>query len=499
MPDLVIPKIELMTAQQLLDGRNNALTNMRNVMTKYQGEGREATPAEIDQMKTHQREAEAYMERMKNRKESDRVEGWLKEEEKRNDELMHDGRRSTPSLPSNNPNRQNSLNQMEQMIRWNPLERHDPTARFTGYNERMFLPDRSLRGSPEYSLGCQKYIYGHKLTDSFAETAFAEQQHIYRSATPASIKRTLPKEKAYLQSDDDIRGGYLNVSETFMEGLLKAVDDATWIWRLASQIIVATSESLGIRKLTQHMSTWEKGGELSDATLAEDDSIRFGKKALTPHYYVGSARLSRDLMRLATLNPEQLLYAEFARDLSYLIEQEAINGNGVQGILGCMVPHEDGIDTDRDYSMDTTTTTFKFETFIGAKYAMKPQYRQRARWMFNRSHIAKIAKIRTDSGAGAGTGSFIWQPSMVANMPDMMLGLPVDENEFFPTATGASVYFGMLAVWEFYKFAIGLDMEILRLNEVLAHLNQIRYIGRVKLDGMPILSEAFLRLQFAAA
>lgn len=477
---------ETLTQQQLLDKRNNAITNMRSTQTKAENEGRDFTPAERDEMDGWMREAEGLNERLAVKKKDDKLKNFLAAEEAKADQLVN-GRRTTPTKPDSS-----SQEETKRLVSWNPLKQHDPSCRYTRYNERLFRRDTSLRGSDAYSNAMNAYIYGAK-----PETAFKDfDEADYRA------KVTIPRkgeERNYLQSDDDVRGGYLNVSEVFMEGLLKEVDDATWIYRLARSIIVAKSEALGIRKLTAKMSTWQKGSELSDATVSEDDSIRFGKRILTPHYYTGAARLSRDLMRLSTLNPEQLLYSEFARDLAYVIEQEAINGTGVQGILGCMVADADGISTARDFSSDTTTTTFKFETFIGAKYNQKPQYRQRARWMFNRTHIAKIAKIRTDSGAGAGTGNFIWQPSMVPNLPDTMLGLPIDENEFFPTATGASVYFGMLAVWEFYMFAIGLDMEILRLVETKAHLNQIQYVGRVKIDGMPILEEAFTRLQFAAS
>lgn len=475
---------EVLTQQQLLDKRNNALTNMRSVMTKWQNEGRDATPAEFDECESHKKEAEQWNERLAARKKQDSYSDWLSTEEQKADQLVS-GRRTTHG----NPNEETQRN-LNKIIQWNPLKDHDPTARYNRYNERQFIPDRSLRGSAEYSKACDRYIYGADLGEAFKETNFKPADYRARVVTQG-------QERQYLQSDDDVRGGYLNVSETFMEGLLKEVDDATWIYRLARNIIVRNSEALGIRKLTQKMSCWAKGSELSDATLNEDDNIRFGKKVLTPHYYTGAARLSRDLMRLSTLNPEQLLYSEFARDLGYVIEQEAINGNGVQGILGVMVADNDGISTARDYSTNTTATTFTFEHFIGAKYELKPQYRNRARWMFNRSHLANIAKIRTDSGAGAGTGNFIWQPSVQAGVPDTIWGLPVDENEFFPTATGAGTYFGMLAVWEYYMFAVGLDMEILRLVETKAHLNQIQYVARTKIDGMPILEEAFVRLQFA--
>lgn len=491
MPELVLEK---MTQQELLDARMNRLTNMRSAMTKWQNEGRDPSPAEQDEFAGWQKEFESFDTRLTKKKKFDKDAEWLAQQESRNDDLVHERRTSAGGRSGSTSNGRESL--ARSIISWNPLKEYDASARHTRYNERAFIPDREVRGSADYSDACNRYIYGSDLPQAFQGTDFTPDLYRAQAALPANIRR-MYKEKNYLQSDDDVRGGYLNVSEVFMEGLLKEVDDETFIWRLASNVIVAKAEALGIRKLTQKMSTWQKGSELSDATLNEDDSIRFGKRVLTPHYYTGAARLSRDLMRLSTLNPEQLLYSEFARDLGYVIEREAISGDGNQGILGCMINHPDGITDSRDFSEGTTATTFTFETFIGAKYNQKPQYRQRSRWMLNRRHISRVAQIRTDSGAGAGTGNFIWQPSMVPNLPDTILGLPVDENEFFPSATGSGVYFGMLAVWEFYKFAIGLDMEILRLVEVLAHLNQIRYVGRVKIDGMPILEEAFTRLKFA--
>lgn len=478
------PVVETLNEQQLLDKRNNSLINMRNVQAKWQNSGRDATPAELDEHEGFEAEGNYYNERLTTKKRQTRAEQRTAEEEERGEELVH-GRRTTPTKP--NSQRKEDL---KKLVSWNSLKMHDPSSRFSGYANREFRMDTSLRGSDAYSEAMDKYIYGLDVKEAFEGTDFKSGH--YKAQRPKN------DERMELRSDDDVRGGYLNVSEVFMEGLLKNVDDATWIYRLAKNIIVNKSEALGIRCLRAKMSTWAKGSELSNAFDNEDDSLRFGKKTLTPHYYTGAAKLSRDLMRLSTLNPEQLLYSEFARDLGYVIEQEAINGNGVQGILGCMVASANGINTDRDFSTDTTTSAFKFETFIGAKYFLKPQYRQRARWMFHRNHISKIAKIRTDSGAGAGTGNFIWQPSMVANMPDIMLGLPIDENEFFPSVTGASVYFGMLAVWEYYYFAVGLDMEIVRLVEKLVETNQIGYVGRVKIDGMPVLSEAFCRLQFAA-
>ena len=51
---------------------------------------------------------------------------------------------------------------------------------------------------------------------------------------------------------------------------------------------------------------------------------------------------------------------------------------------------------------------------------MKDQYRARAKWLFHRSAIERIAKLRSDSGAGGGTGDYMWEPSNKIGEPDML-------------------------------------------------------------------------------
>ena len=477
-----------LTSEEMLEKRNTAVMNMRSVLNRAKDAGRDTMePAEETEYNGYKKEVVEWNAKLDASKKADEEEKFLAEQEAMADKKVGT-RRTEPS--DRIGNQQNEPRQ----VNWNPLRESEANSRFNRYNERQFRYNPVARGSREYQQGFESYLRSGN-TRGMEALGIDPSTYI---AAPYNPEGQVIPEPGGLQSDSDDRGGYLVPSESFMEGLLKAVDDQTRIYQLARNIIVRNSASLGIRCLTQKMQSWDWGSELSDALLHLDDNMRFGKKNLTPHYATGSARLSRDLMRMSTLDSEQLVYSELARDLSYLIEQAGVSGNGVQKPLGVLTASADGINTDRDFSTDTTATTFTFETFMGAKYFLKSAYRNRARWMFNRTFIADIAMIRTDSGAGAGTGSFIWQPSMQVGSPDVLLGLPVDENEFFPTATGTGAYWGLLAVWEYYVFAVGLDMEVQRCVETRASKNQIEYVARAKIDGMPTLSEAFVRLAFGS-
>ena len=56
-----------------------------------------------------------------------------------------------------------------------------------------------------------------------------------------------------------------------------------------------------------------------------------------------------------------------------------------------------------------------------------PRYQQNAQFKANRDTITALRKLRSDSGAGAGTGDYLWQPSNQAGVPDVLAGYPISQ------------------------------------------------------------------------
>ena len=86
-------------------------------------------------------------------------------------------------------------------------------------------------------------------------------------------------------------------------------------------------------------------------------------------------------------------------------------------------------------------------------------------------------------------------PGITADDPDRLLGLPVGESEYVPNTFTTTLYVGVLGDFRWYWIADALDIEIQRLNELFAATNQVGFIARLKNDGMPVLEEAFARVQ----
>jgi HK97 family phage major capsid protein len=299
---------------------------------------------------------------------------------------------------------------------------------------------------------------------------------------------------AALQSDKADAAGYLLASEQFTSEILKEVDDEVWIRRFADVITVPEADSLGIKKRTAKLNTHAWGPELVEPTV--DTAQKYGKKALTPHYLTGAARVSKDLIRRSAGLAEAEVKSEIARDAGEKMESAYLLGTGAQQPLGVFVASTDGISTARD-SLTGSATNFTYAGLVAAKYKLKAAYRRSngsrsgARWMFHRDGISLVAQMLDLNGQPMlrpGRG-------LLGEDPDELLGYPVDESEFCPNTFTTGLYVGILAQWRYYRIADALDAEISVLTELYAATNENGYLDRLKTDGLPVLEEAFVRLK----
>ncbi len=216
----------------------------------------------------------------------------------------------------------------------------------------------------------------------------------------------------------------------------------------------------------------------------------FGKTAFTPHKRMRIFKVPRELLEDAILDVTSLLTNYFAMRFGEIDENDFLNGSGVTRPLGIL--QANGIPA---ANIAGSTTAIVPEDFIDLIYAMRAVYRRNGSWMLHRKVIAALRKFRTNVG-GAGTGGFIWQPSLVAGQPDMIMGYPVMESEFMPDSyAGASGDpMALFGDFSWYWIIDRTDLMVLRLNELYAANDQIGVLLRRRTDGAPVMAEAFIRL-----
>lgn len=295
-------------------------------------------------------------------------------------------------------------------------------------------------------------------------------------------------ERRDLQADVPQIGGYITAPQEMMGGLLKFVDDLVFIRGVAKKFQLPTAESLGVPTLEADPADADWTSELG--TGNRDTAMAFGKRALTPHPLAKRIKVSRTLLRKAVVGAENLVSERLAYKFAITEEKAFLTGSGAQQPLGVFTADNNGIPTSQDVSTDNTGTAITADGLINAKYNLKAQYQNSpsCAWGFSRTAVRNIRKLKD------GAGQYLWSPGL-GDTPSTILDTPYFMSEYVPSTFTTGLYVGIIGDWSFYWIVDALAMGLQRLDELYAETNQIGFIGRMEMDGMPVLAEAFTRVK----
>lgn len=377
----------------------------------------------------------------------------------------------------------------EEQERWDKLvDEADKLAKKIEREERMAVMERELGdGWDDLS---DDLDAGRRDKDTRSEAADEAERIAQRAFALYATRglREMPeRELRALQVDQDSKGGYL-ASQTWVNELIKEVDDMVFVRTLGRTFAVPDGTSLGAPKLENDPADADWTVELG--TGNEDSTMSFGARELTPHPLAKRIKMSRTMLRKVP-GAENLVRSRLAYKFGITMEKGYLTGNGSQQPLGMFTASGMGISTSRDVSTGNTTTAMTFDGLINAKYSVKSQYWPRAGWMFHRDGMKQLVKIKD------GEGQYIWRASIAVGEPDMLLGQPVYVSEYVPNTFTTGLYVGIYGDFSWYWIADSLQFELQRLDELYSESNQVGLIGRWESDGMPVLEEAFARVKLA--
>ena len=116
-------------------------------------------------------------------------------------------------------------------------------------------------------------------------------------------------------------------------------------------------------------------------------------------------------------------------------------------------------------------------------YSLRSPYRKKAVWMLNDSTVKALRKLKD------GNGNYIWQPSVQAGVPDMILNRPYFTSSFVPEiAAGQKIM--AFGDFSYYWIADRQGRSFKRLNELFATTGQVGFLASQRVDGKLILPEA---------
>lgn len=362
-------------------------------------------------------------------------------------------------------------------------------AKFLADKERELNASRGRKSDPD-QLPSQKQ--GEQRSEPSEKD---KKRGEYRTQYNRWMKAEIPTsefesicERRDLQADAPHIGGYLTAPQEMVNMLLKNVDDLLFIRQKATKYQLTAAESLGVPTLENDPADADWTAEI--LTGSRDTTMSFGKRALTPHPLAKRIKVSRTLLRKATMGAEQIVTSRLAYKFAVTEEKAFLTGSGAGQPLGVFTVSDSGIPSSRDVSTDNTNSAVTADGLINAKYELKAQYQNSASvgWGFSRALVRNIRKLKT------GDGQYLWQPG-IAGTPSTVLDIPYFMSEFVPSTFTTGQYVAILGDWSFYWIADALSMGLQRLDELYAEANQIGFIGRMELDGAPVLAEAFVRVK----
>lgn len=326
-----------------------------------------------------------------------------------------------------------------------------------------------------------------KASEDFKRTTpdYAAKLNAYMVADSRAVAQ---REALGLSVGKDNKGGYLTTTQMASQ-LIKFLDDSVFMRGLSTVISIGNAVSLGALSWDTDPANATWGAEVPASDLSEDDTATVGAREMTPHLMTLYLKVSRKLLRASVLPIESLLMQRAAYKFGITEETAYLTGSGAQRPLGVFIASDNGISTSRDTTC-SGTSDFTVDELIDVLYSLKAQYQANATWLVHRTFVKMLRKKKS------GDGQYLWQPAITAGQPDTILNRPVAMNENAPSTFTTGQYIALVGDFKTgYWIVDSLEMELQRLDELLALRNQVGFVMRKETDAMPVLGECFGRLK----
>ena len=291
--------------------------------------------------------------------------------------------------------------------------------------------------------------------------------NVMRSKVP------MPAVTNALQVGTDSEGGYL-VPDEYERTLVEALEEEN-IFRQMAKVIKTSS---GDRKIPVVASKGTASWIDEEGAIPESDDV-FGQVSIGAYKLGTMIKVSEELLNDSVFDLQSYISREFARRIGAKEEEAFFTGDGKGKPLGVLAA-TGGAETGVTAASATAVTA---DELMDLYYSLKSPYRKKSVWVLNDSTIKAIRKLKDNNG------QYLWQPSLTAGTPDMILGRPIKTSAYMPAmAAGAkTIAFGDFS---YYWIADRQGRSFKRLNELFAASGQVGFLASQRVDGKMILAEA---------
>ena len=293
-----------------------------------------------------------------------------------------------------------------------------------------------------------------------------------------------PEEKKALYESDDTLGGFYAPTE-YVADLIKGVTEISPI-RSIARIRQTSRRGIEIPKRTGQFSA---SFVSETATRSESTGYTTGLMSIDAHEQSAIVDISQAMLEDSAFNLESEMATEFSEQFSKSEGTAFVSGTGVGKPLGF---------TDSSAGVSSTNSghasTLKPNGLIELVYAIKSEYLNNARFVFNRGTFADILQLEDT----AGQKIFHLGMTLVGGSPSTILGFPYTLATDMPNvgAGNKPIAFGDFS--RAYTIVDRINLSILRDPFSQATSGNIRYVARRRVGGTVVLAEA-IQLQNVSA
>lgn len=272
-----------------------------------------------------------------------------------------------------------------------------------------------------------------------------ERKHLETAfrALVAGDQRTVDAELKSMSAGTDPSGGY-TVHAQWESELVRLQTEISPFLSMVKTIPLTTGDALeGLEDLLPAEALWV-GEEESRAETTTPD-LGLGRIELKEIY--AQPAVSQKLLDVSSIDVIAWLNGKIAEAFASKTTIATMTGDGLKQPRGLTTYTTAATgDSTRSWGVLEHIVSGANGAFAGSnpadilfdiEAALRPRYRARASWIMPRA-VAKLVRKFKDS-----TGQYLWQPSMQAGQPSMLIGYPVTIVEEMPTLTTNSLSMGL--------------------------------------------------------
>lgn len=342
-------------------------------------------------------------------------------------------------------------------------ERHEAHSKALNTTDRSALiPDeKSVEDrSKEHGENYQRAFANYMRTSSNADMELDDRRALQAGFNPETRAAGIGTGGA---------GGY-TVPPQFRAQIIQQMQAFGGMLQVAEVIHTDTGANL---QWPTNNDTANVGAILAENTQMVEQDVTLGTNNIDAYmYYSKLVRVSLQLIQDSAFDVETWLVTRLGERVGRILNTHFTTGTGTAQPDGLVT----GV-TSGKVGATGQTTTVTYVDLIDLIDSMDPAYQTNAQFMLSQSARKSIRKL-TDS-----QGHPLWQPSLLAGVPDQLLGYPyvINQDLPVPAANAKSILFGDFR--QAYLIRLVTDLSLIRFNERYMDFLQVAFALYQRADG----------------